>query len=110
MLPSFISMAAGLLALSGVALSSPTPCPIDAGKALYFLSNEPEENAVVAVPVGADGSLSGGVVHPTGGRGGIALNDQGQLIRADPLLSQGSIIVVDNVRSSHLFPQTVSHD
>lgn len=102
MIPSFITLAASLLALTGVAVSSPTPCPINAGKALYFLNNEPEENAVVAVPISNNGSLAGGISHRTGGLGGIAVNREGQFIRPDPLLSQGSIIVVNNVSTSIL--------
>lgn len=91
-----ISLAVGILGLTNMANGAPRPCQ-SAGKAIYFLGNDPEENAVIAVPIGSDNLLSGGTVTPTGGKGSNSVDAEGQSATPDPLLSQGSLVVVDNV-------------
>lgn len=95
-----ISLAIGMLGLSSLAQGS--PCSVPVGKALYFLGNEVEGNTVVAVPIGSNGQLSGGTVTPTGGKGSNSLDADGQPASPDPLVSQGSLVVVGNVRTTHL--------
>jgi hypothetical protein len=67
------------------------------GKAVYFITNE-AENAVVAVPIKSDGSLSTARVTKTGGAGGVMLDAaSGELQLPDGLASQSSLTVVGNV-------------
>ena len=66
------------------------------GKAIYFLTND-AENAVVAVPIGADGMLSKGTVMKTGGAGSIAVDDKGKPATPDALVGQSALTVVGNV-------------
>jgi len=66
------------------------------GKAIYFLTND-AENAVVAVPIGADGMLSKGTVMKTGGAGSIAVDTKGKPATPDALVGQSALTVVGNV-------------
>lgn len=67
------------------------------GKAVYFLTNG-ATNAVVALPIGKDGTLSNGTVTKTGGAGSIAINGRtGQPGLPDALVGQSSVTVVGNV-------------
>ncbi|EED20230.1 conserved hypothetical protein [Talaromyces stipitatus ATCC 10500] len=82
-----------------------TAHPLDAGhrsceapsgaKAIYFLTNE-HSNSVVAIAVGANGTLSGGVKVATGGNGGSTVNSTGGSNGPDALGSQSALTVVDN--------------
>ncbi|KJZ72145.1 hypothetical protein HIM_08410 [Hirsutella minnesotensis 3608] len=68
-------------------------------KAVYFMTNS-DENAVVAVPIGADGKLSGGTRTPTGGRGSVSIYGPTMSPAAkDGLISQSSL----SIAGSHLF-------
>jgi hypothetical protein len=68
------------------------------GKAIYLITNE-AENAVVAVPIKGDGSLSAGRVTKTGGAGAAMVDAaSGELQLPDGLASQSSLTVVGNVR------------
>ena len=67
------------------------------GKAVYFLTNE-DTNGVVAVPIGSDGSLSDGVVIPTGGKGETGINGMTkQPAMPDGLFSQSALTIAGNV-------------
>lgn len=68
------------------------------GKAIYFLTND-AENAVVAVPIGANGMLSKGTVTKTGGAGSISVDAKGKPATPDALVAQSSLTVVGNVSS-----------
>lgn len=69
------------------------------GKAIYFLTNE-EQNAVAAVPISSDGTLSGGTLKCTGGKGSNSIDGTtNEPARPDPLVSQSSLSLAGNVRS-----------
>ncbi|KAF2723931.1 hypothetical protein K431DRAFT_263795 [Polychaeton citri CBS 116435] len=63
----------------------------------YFLDADAEGASVVALSVGKDGKVSNPVRTSTGGNGAYAVNASGDSNQADPLVSQGSIIVVDDL-------------
>lgn len=66
-------------------------------KTLYFMTNL-AENAVVALPVGEDGSLSTWTMTATGGAGGSLVSPtDGTPDGPDALGSQGSVQVAENV-------------
>ncbi|KAE8841911.1 hypothetical protein PTNB73_06280 [Pyrenophora teres f. teres] len=65
------------------------------GKAIYFMTND-AENAVVTVPIGADGMLSKGTVMKTGGAGSIAVDAKGKPATPDALVGQSALTVVGN--------------
>ncbi|KAF2454973.1 hypothetical protein BDY21DRAFT_416562 [Lineolata rhizophorae] len=70
-------------------------CP-GVGKAVYFLTND-AENAVVALPIGADGTLSPGTVTSTEGAGSNALFVPDLEPGApDALLSQSALTIAGN--------------
>ncbi|KAH7070058.1 hypothetical protein FB567DRAFT_539749 [Paraphoma chrysanthemicola] len=72
------------------------PAVMAVGKAVYFLTND-KENAVVALPIGADGTLSNGTVTNTGGAGSIAID--GATMQPgvpDALVGQSSLTVAGN--------------
>ena len=64
-------------------------------KALYFITNE-QANAVVALPVGADGMVSAGTTTATGGSGSSALDANKQPALTDSLVTQSAITVAGN--------------
>lgn len=66
------------------------------GKAIYFLTND-QTNGVVAIPIGADGTLSQGTVTGTGGCGAVALNSSNQPATPDALVSQSALTLVGDV-------------
>jgi hypothetical protein len=66
------------------------------GKAIYFITNN-DVNAVVALPIANDGTLSQGTVTETGGAGSVAVNADGQPATPDALVSQSALTVVDKV-------------
>jgi hypothetical protein len=68
------------------------------GKAIYILTND-VENAVVALPIGADGLISKGKVMKTGGAGSVAVDAEGKPATPDALLSQSALTVAGNVSS-----------
>jgi hypothetical protein len=69
---------------------------VKVGKAVYFITNE-AENAVVALPIAADGTLSAGTVTKTGGAGSIALGVMGEPALPDALVAQSALTVAGNV-------------
>lgn len=67
------------------------------GKAIYFISND-ADNAVVALPIKSDGTVSMGSKTPTGGEGSnIATNGTSMRQAPDSLGSQGSVTAVGEV-------------
>lgn len=66
------------------------------GKAIYFLTND-QTNGVVAIPIGADGTLSQGAVTETGGCGSVALNSDNQPATPDALVGQSALTLVGDV-------------
>ncbi|KAK4247847.1 hypothetical protein C7999DRAFT_40837 [Corynascus novoguineensis] len=65
------------------------------GRAVYFITNR-ESNAVVALPIGANGQLSPGTVTPTDGAGAIALNSNNEPATPDALASQSALAIAGN--------------
>ena len=108
-MPSILDLGVvGLLFLSLGASARPQQCngqmPSPVGKAVYFLTNE-EQNAVAAVPISADGTLSGGTTKCTGGKGSNSIDGTtNEPAQPDPLVSQSSLSLAGNVRS----PPTLS--
>jgi hypothetical protein len=71
--------------------------PTSGPKAIYFLSNL-EENSVISLSVGSDGTLSEGSTTSTGGMGARGINGMtNQPSGPDALFSQSSVSVVGNV-------------
>ncbi|XP_014551659.1 hypothetical protein COCVIDRAFT_30821 [Bipolaris victoriae FI3] len=68
---------------------------VKVGKAVYLITNE-AENAVIALPIGADGRLSAGKMAKTGGTGSAAVNAEGKPEGPDALASQSSLTVAGN--------------
>ncbi|CAI9628268.1 hypothetical protein GT037_002274 [Alternaria burnsii] len=65
------------------------------GKAIYMLTND-AENAVVALPIGADGMLSKGKVMKTGGAGSVAVDAEGKPATPDALVGQSALTIAGN--------------
>ncbi len=81
-----------------------TPSPgsnhFGSSKAIYFITND-AQNAVAAVPIGADGMLSGGTVTATGGSGGNSISAATkEPAGPDALISQSSLTIAGNVRNT----------
>lgn len=92
----------------GGASSNSTAAP-SAAKAIYFITNA-ANNAVVALKVAADGTLSDGSITPTGGAGMSGVDSTGAPAAPDYLFSQGAVKVADNVRlcfSLYVFQLTI---
>jgi hypothetical protein len=71
--------------------------PNNGPKAIYFLTNN-EQNAVVALPVGCDGTLSHGSVTLTGGKGSNTINmDTKMPASPDALSSQSALTISGQV-------------
>ncbi|KAI7263335.1 hypothetical protein KC345_g9179 [Hortaea werneckii] len=65
--------------------------------AAYFLDNNPNGSAIIALTVGPDGLLSDPVRTSTGGYGAISVNPDGSPRPVDTLSSQGSVTVKGNM-------------
>ncbi|KAI7338453.1 hypothetical protein KC315_g1751 [Hortaea werneckii] len=65
--------------------------------AAYFLDNNPNGSAIIALTVGSDGLLSDPVRTSTGGYGAISVNPDGSPRPVDTLSSQGSVTVKGNM-------------
>jgi hypothetical protein len=73
---------------------------VPVGKAVYFLSNE-QENAVGAMRIGKDGTLSTVTMTKTGGAGSINIDAMtGQPAATDALLSQQALKVAGDVSTA----------
>lgn len=74
------------------------------GRAIYFLTND-ANNAVVSIPIAADGTLSEGTVTVTGGAGSNAINGANNMPAApDALVAQSSLTIAGNVSPPSLIP------
>ena len=88
-------------------IATPTPgwqahaSDVDARpKAAYLITNE-ANNAVVALPIGADGKLVSGNIKETGGMGANSIDSTtNEEIAPDALLSQSSITLAGNVSNT----------
>ena len=68
-----------------------------APKAIYFISNDASANSIIAMKVGADGTLSDGSITPTGGKGASGITGTtNQPAGPDALFSQSAIKVEGN--------------
>jgi hypothetical protein len=68
-----------------------------AGKALYFLTNN-KQNAVVALPIGMDGTLSEGTVTATGGMGSNSIDGAtNETTGPDALVGQAALTIAGQV-------------
>ncbi|KAB2110372.1 hypothetical protein AG0111_0g491 [Alternaria gaisen] len=65
------------------------------GRAIYMLTND-AENAVIALPIGADGMLSKGKVMKTGGAGSVAVDAEGKPATPDALVGQSALTIAGN--------------
>ncbi|KEF54629.1 uncharacterized protein A1O9_09071 [Exophiala aquamarina CBS 119918] len=73
--------------------ASSHPYGPETNNAIFFLTND-QTNAVVAIPIGADGKLSGGTVTGTGGAGSNSINgNTNEPASPDPLIGQSAIVV-----------------
>lgn len=91
----------GLVAVEGAPYTEPrTATEQNNGpKAIYFLTND-ARNAVVALPVGCNGTLSHGSVTETGGKGSNAIDMDTNLPAApDALVSQSALTISGQVRN-----------
>ena len=87
----------GLAAVHATARPRGQKLGAQAGKAVYLITND-ADNAVVALPVAADGTLSKGSVTPTGGKGANSIDAMtNQPAGPDALASQGSLTVAGQV-------------
>jgi hypothetical protein len=69
-------------------------------KAIYFQTNNVEQNAVVALAVKYDGTLSPGSVTETGGKGSNVIDmSSGEPFAPDALNSQSSVTIFGHVRT-----------
>jgi hypothetical protein len=71
----------------------PEPSGFSVGSAAYFLEDDPSGNNIVSLHITSDGHLADPVRTPTGGAGSLMVNSTGFQNTADPLGSQGSVIV-----------------
>jgi hypothetical protein len=77
-------------------------------QAIYFSTNDPTGNAVITIRVAEDGLLAMGNKFTTGGKGGIGINaTTGKPALPDPLFSQDSVRVGDDVRIKFLVLPTI---
>ena len=67
-------------------------------KAVYVMTNDVDSNAIIAMSVGSDGSLSGGSTTATGGKGGNLIGATGMPDFPDALSVQDSVNKAGNVR------------
>lgn len=70
------------------------------GKAVYMVTNNDQQNTVLALPIGADGMLGKGQSTATGGKGATAID--GSTMKPsnpDALISQSALTVAGNVRT-----------
>ncbi|KAF9630297.1 hypothetical protein BFW01_g859 [Lasiodiplodia theobromae] len=105
-MPTQSSLLLSSLWLFTLAASAPAPhcgagCETAArsptvGKAVYFLTND-AQNAVVALPIAADGTLSDGTVTATNGAGSNAIDGTTNKTSApDALVGQSSLTIAGN--------------
>ena len=89
------------LAIVAVAQSVALPGgpPTKPAKAVYFITND-KVNAVVALRVNGDGTLSDGTIAATGGTGESAIKKSTNMTAGpDALFSQGAVALSGTVRN-----------
>lgn len=103
LLPSLLlSMSVGAIPLAERACST--------GEAIYFITNN-AENAVVAVSIGDNGTLSGGTVTLTSGKGSNSIDGTThQPAGPDALVSQGAVDVAEKVTLFETIVYTIFHN
>ncbi|OCL08836.1 hypothetical protein AOQ84DRAFT_221484 [Glonium stellatum] len=101
-MPSRIAAAFILSVLLSSTISVSPSTPRDSirkatvGKAIYFITND-DDNAVIALSINLDGTLSRGTITSTGGAGSNVLAVGGMTTQApDALVAQSSLAIVDN--------------
>jgi hypothetical protein len=87
-----------LALVTAAGLASAHPKPHEPSRALYFLNSDPEGASIISFEIAKDGSLGEAYHTSTGGKGLIGQGMNGP-VSADPLFSQGSVVVSGN----HLF-------
>ena len=93
------------VALLGISIRAVTGLPSGWGpwggpkpaKAVYVMTNDVDSNAIIAMSVGNDGSLSGGSTTATGGKGGNLIGADGMPDFPDALSVQDSVNSAGNV-------------
>ena len=81
--------------------SGPSNLPPKGAQALYVMTNDVSGNEVVAMSLGADGSVSGGSKVGTGGSGGNYLSPvDGSPHFPDALSAQDAVVQAGNVSQS----------
>ena len=74
-----------------------TAADTENAKAIYFMTNDPAGNSIVAMKVNADGTLSEGSITPTGGKGLSGIDGStNQTAAPDALFSQSALKVEGN--------------
>ncbi|KAF3923277.1 hypothetical protein ABW21_db0201819 [Orbilia brochopaga] len=102
---SLVLLAVTAFSLTQYVQASPTgyqsgQCPPGRpAKAIYFQTNSPTGNSVVAIPILPNGGLDTGKysTHATSGNGSAGIDDKGATAGPDALFSQDSVIVQDNI-------------
>lgn len=75
-----------------------------AQNAIYFMTNE-ANNAIVAIPIGNDGMLSGGSMTATGGAGSNSIDGTtNEPAIPDPLIGQAALTVAGQVSNDKRIP------
>ncbi|KAI0709662.1 hypothetical protein C8T65DRAFT_575593 [Cerioporus squamosus] len=64
--------------------------------AVYFISNEPDENMIISASIGSDGTLRLDRAVAAGGRGSHGMTANGNM-GVDPMFSQGSVQVSSKI-------------
>lgn len=89
-----------LLAAYLIPSASSHPCAPQSNNAIFFLTND-QTNAVVAIPIGDGGKLSGGTVTGTGGAGSNSIDGKtNKPAVPDPLIGQSAITIAGQVTIS----------
>jgi hypothetical protein len=104
-------VSAGLAGLAHPAFARPASGSAEChrtsvAKAIYIITNDPGQNAVLAIPVAQDGTLlDGGTLTPTGGVGSISIDGAtGQPAATDALVSQSALTIAGNVSNVRITP------
>lgn len=101
-----ISSSGPVSVVSGGTASNSNPAPVSVAssttvtnaKAVYFISNDKKNNAVIAMKVGVNGQLSHASSTLTGGSGSNGIDQTaGGPAAPDALFSQGAVKVAGNV-------------
>ena len=93
-LPEFVLLVSWLSVMTHAAPCAP---PVAGANAIYFLTND-QTNAVVALPIAGDGTLSNGTVTPTGGAGSNSIDGKtNQPAISDALVGQSALTVAGQV-------------